>query len=55
MIYRPVDRSKKKASLPYLRENDTVVAVDVEAPPSATFTVKIEDYAHPDVFLLARK
>ena len=44
-----------KTSLRGLRENDVVVAVDVQGPPSATFTVKIDDFAHQDVFLLARK
>ena len=46
---------KKKTGLPGLRANDVVVAVDVESPPSATFTVKIDDFKHNDVFLLSRR
>lgn len=43
-----------KTYLGALREDDVVVAVDVQAPPSATFTVKIED-DRGDVFLLSKR
>lgn len=39
----------------YLREDDVVIAVDVESPPSATFTVKVEHPRGGVVYLLAKR
>eukprot|EP00903_Cladosiphon_okamuranus_P014066 g13074.t1 len=48
-------RELRTTSLPALRENDVVVAVDIEGPPSGSFAVKIHDSKHKDVFLLSRR